>query len=183
MKNTGIFYGSSTGCCHAIAEMVRVEMAIPPSDMYDISHTGGEILTRYENLILGISTWENGSLQEDWKNFLLHAKSLNLKDKRVAIYGTGDQENYPNNFADAMGLLYDSLLHTGCIFVGSWPADDYSFIQSKAYCNGKFIGLVIDEDTQSYYTTWRVKQWVKQLRYEFSFAEKMMHSAMSGQCM
>lgn len=167
MKETGIFYGSSTGCCYSIAEMLRADMEIDRTDMHDVAYSAVEDLLNYNRLILGISTWENGSPQEDWSHFLRSVSKVNLCGKRVAIFGLGDQENYSENFADALGFLYEKLLPTECSFCGLWPADDYLFMHSKAFIGGKFIGLVVDEDSQSPFTQLRVKQWAEQLRHEF----------------
>lgn len=38
---------------------------------------------------------------------------MELKGKKVAIFGLGDQIRYPENFADGIGLLAEVLKETG----------------------------------------------------------------------
>ncbi|NQE37327.1 Flavodoxin [Microcoleus sp. IPMA8] len=82
--------------------------------------------------------------------------------------GTGDQEGYPDNFMDAMGILAEKISEQGGETVGYWPVEGYDFNESKAVVNGKFLGLAIDEDNQSDLTESRIKSWVSQLKKEFS---------------
>lgn len=58
MKNIAIFYASSTGNTKAIAE--QLSKNLDGIKEYNIKLTGCEYMRDYENLILGISTWEDG---------------------------------------------------------------------------------------------------------------------------
>jgi flavodoxin long chain len=167
MKKIGIFYGSSTGSCEVIAKLIKAEFANTPVDLYDVMRTNPHQMNEYSNLILGLSTWDNGSLQEDWDDFLIHMDEIDFRNKTIALYGLGDQANFPDNFVDGMGILYHQLKDKKCKFVGHWPLDGYDFTKSKAIINNYFVGLAIDEDAQYEKTNERVKKWVMQLRKEF----------------
>jgi len=78
--------------------------------------------------------------------------------------GTGNPEGYPDNFMDAMGILAEKISEQGGETVGYWPLEGYDFNESKAVVNGKFLGLAIDEDNQSYLTESRIKSWGSQLK-------------------
>ncbi|MBI9109306.1 MAG: hypothetical protein JEZ04_21345 [Spirochaetales bacterium] len=60
--------------------------------------------------------------------------------------------------------LYEAVKETADELVGSWPADGYSFTESKAIVDGKFIGLVLDEDNQPELTEDRIEEWTACLK-------------------
>jgi flavodoxin I len=166
MEKTGIFYGSSTGNAQIIAGIIQKKLGIRNSDVYDVAEANATDLLSYTNIIIGVSTWGNGDMQEDWKDFLKKIGSNSLSDKKVALYGLGDQYFYRNNFADGMGVLYELLSCKNCSFVGSWPLDGYQFENSKAVRNGHFVGLVLDEDNQPELSEKRITEWVSLLKKE-----------------
>ncbi len=167
MDKIGIFYGSSTGNCQTIADLLKQEIDQKLTCVYDVAFANPTYLTKYKNLIFGISTWGIAELQEDWSDFLTEIEEIDLKNKKIALYGLGDQKTYADSFVDAMGLLYDFLIKKNCSFVGYWPLDSYSFQSSKAIRNGKFVGLPLDEDMQPEHSMQRIKSWVKMLKTEF----------------
>ena len=142
---------------------MRERLGRDRAEIRDIADAGpGDVLS-FKNLIFGIPTWGIGELQEDWAVFLPGLEDLDLSGKRVALFGLGDQESYPDTFADALGTLYDSLLQTGCEITGSWPVQGYDFRGSAAVRNGMFAGLVIDEENQSHLTDPRIGDWLSQV--------------------
>jgi flavodoxin I len=102
-------------------------------------------------------------MQEDWDLFLADLKSLKFPGKKIALFGSGDQESYPDSFADALGILYDVLMSSGFNIVGEWPVSGYDFFSSKAIRNGRFVGLVVDEKNQPDLTEQRVDLWLNQI--------------------
>ena len=91
---------------------------------------------------------------------------LDFSEKKLAMFGLGDQKEYPESFVDGLGTLYCRLPDKSCV-VGKWPSAGYDFYFSLANKDGKFIGLVIDEHSQKDQTDARVKKWVTQLKKEF----------------
>ena len=105
-------------------------------------------------------------MQDDWEDFIEVVIKTDLKDKKVALFGLGDQDTYPDSFADGVGVLYKKL-HGRTEIVGEWPNEDYDFDDSEALHNGKFVGLIIDEENQSNLTNERIEKWVGQLKNIF----------------
>lgn len=138
------------------------------SGIYDIAESYPEDLLPFKMLIFGIPTWGIGELQEDWAGFLPGLEELDLSGKMIALFGLGDQESYPDTFADALGTLYDLLHNTDCEITGHWPAEGYDFLGSAAVRNGNFVGLVLDEDNQPDMTEKRVKDWLGQIIQDFT---------------
>merc|ERR1711865_71078 len=73
---------------------------------------------------------------------------LDLKGKKVAIFGLGDQGGYGDNFCDAMDELMTCFKGSGADIVGSWSTDGYDHMESKSVDGAKFVGLACDEDNQ-----------------------------------
>ncbi|ACK71283.1 flavodoxin [Gloeothece citriformis PCC 7424] len=168
MAKIGLFFGTQTGNTETIAEMIQKEFGGDGViDLHDISGASAEDFTNYDYVIIGCPTWNVGELQSDWEGFYDELDQIDFTGKKVAYFGAGDQVGYADNFQDAMGILEEKISSLGGKTVGYWPADDYDFNESKAFKNGKFIGLAIDEDNQGDLTKSRVKTWTTQLKSEF----------------
>jgi flavodoxin I len=165
MAKTGIFYGSSTGNTENAAE--KIKGLIGGADITNIKSASVEEMKQYDNLILGSSTWGLGELQEDWEDIIIKLQQEDLSGKKVALFGTGDQESYSETFADAVGLLYEALRDSGAEIVGAWPSEGYEYSESKAEKEGMFVGLVLDEDNQADMTDDRIEEWVSGLKKDF----------------
>ena len=160
MKQIGIFFGSSSGKTAAVAEKIHEKIGRGRADLLDIEQTSPAVLLEYELLILGISTWGIGEVQEDWDDFLPVLGDFDLSGRKVALFGLGDQESYPGSFADALGRLYNVMVKSGCEIIGSWPVEGYAFEASAALAGGRFVGLVLDEDNQPQLTDQRIDTWL-----------------------
>jgi flavodoxin I len=170
MPKIGLFFGSSTGNSENVARMI-VECFKPYEIViHDIKDDQTKAINNYSLLIFGVPSWNKHYLQDDWNSFLPQIRNLDLTRKKVALYGLGDQVNYSYNFVDTMGLVYDWLLEREAKIVGHWSLAGYKFIKSNAVRNGRFVGLVLDEDTQYQLTLPRVKMWVENLKKEFEIS-------------
>lgn len=166
MKKAAIFYGSSSGTTEDIAGRIAGKLGIGSSDVFNVDSAKPEDTALYEVLILGSSTWGVGDLQDDWDGFLPKLKKIDLSGKYVAIFGTGDASSYCDSFCDAMGTIFNELSGTGCKFCGAVPTEDYSFDNSAAVVDGKFVGLPLDEVNEENETDSRIDRWIEQLKSE-----------------
>ena len=167
MQKIGIFFGSDTGNTKRISEFLQKELQPITTDVYDIAQSTPEDLKSFENLILGISTWYYGELQCDWEDFIPELENITFANKKVAIFGCGDQEDYADYFCDGIGQIYNVVKSRNGNLIGKWPTEGYSFRNSKALLNKNyFAGLPIDEDRQPELTQSRVKLWAKQIKHE-----------------
>lgn len=162
MEKTGVFYGSTVGNTRFVAEKIGKEF--PNAIVRSVKGLQKEELETYDNLILGTSTWGVGSFQDDFFQFVLKLMACDLSEKVIAMFGLGDQLNYPDTYCDGMGTLYELLQKKKCQVVGEWPADDYNFSESKALQNGKMVGLALDEDNEPDLTDYRIKTWSEQIK-------------------
>ena len=167
----GLFYGSTTCYTERAAEKIRGIIGEDLVDIHNVKETPLSLMADYDLLLLGISTWDFGEIQEDWNEIWDDLATTPVKGKVVALFGLGDQEGYGEWFLDAMGLLHDELKTVGAEFVGYWPNDDsYEFEASKALTEdqSQFVGLAIDEDSQYELSDDRIAAWVEQVLVEYS---------------
>ena len=161
MNKTGIFYGSTTGNTGSAAKKIRDLLGI--ADLKKINADSINEMQNYDVLFLGVSTWGVGELQEDWESVFSIIPSLDLSGKKVALFGTGDQFAYSYTFADGLGILYDAFKNSNAEFIGEWSSAGYEYEESRAERNGKFVGLVIDDDNQTNITDERIEKWIDSL--------------------
>ncbi len=158
MGKTAIFYGSTEGNTESVA--YKLKDLLGEVDVFDVASASAEDLENYDNIIFGASTWEIGELQEDWETFIDVLDDADFNGKTIAFFGTGDADGYPDTFIDAIGIIYDRIKDSGAKFIGSVETDDYTFDDSRALVDGKFIGLPIDEDNEADLTDERLEKWV-----------------------
>ena len=167
MTKIGIFYGSTTGNTKEAAEAIATEFGCANVDVKDVSKANANEFSSYQYLILGTSTWGAGDLQDDWNLKLEELSAADLKDKKIAIFGLGDQSNFSDTFVDGMAVLYEKVHEKGAIVTGLWPLDGYDFISSQATKDNHLIGLALDIVNQSSLTSQRIKNWVSILKEHF----------------
>ncbi|MGR2767902.1 flavodoxin FldA [Photobacterium ganghwense] len=160
MANVGIFFGSDTGNTEKVAMMIASRLGLEAQDIAGLSH---DIFDAYDLLILGTPTANYGEMQPDWDYFVPELEEADLTGKKVALFGLGDQIDYPDSYLDAMGDLADLVMQAGGELIGQWPAEGYQFNDSRAFRDGRFIGLALDEDRQPELTEDRVATWLASL--------------------
>ncbi len=164
MKKTAIFFGTSTGNTQAVAEAIQAQLDVT-SDLINVENSSSAEIEKYDFLFLGTSTWGLGDLQDDWEGFISDLKKANLEGKKVALFGLGDADAYPDTFVDGMGTIYNAIVDKGCEIVGMVSVSDYSFDASTASIDDQFVGLVLDEDNESDKTNERVAKWLNDLHH------------------
>ncbi|MDR2084489.1 MAG: flavodoxin [Bacteroidales bacterium] len=160
MKKIAIIYGSSTGNTETIALNIAEKLSGEDIKLIEVSKLKASDLDEFSNLILGTSTWGLGELQDDWDVAISLLEKSNLNGKVIALYGLGDASSYSDTFVDGMGIIYDTIKDKGCNVIGETSTDGYQFDSSKAVVDGKFIGLALDEDTESNLTGARLDKWI-----------------------
>ncbi|MCB9014481.1 MAG: flavodoxin [Lentimicrobiaceae bacterium] len=166
MTKIGIFYGGSPkGSTFQAAQDIVRHFGEDVAAMHNVSNATREDLEKCDYLILGTSAWGIGEMHQDWERFIDVLVDAEIKDKKIALFGLGDQHEYPESFVDGMGTVYCRLPYKENV-VGFWPTKGYSYYFSTAERDGKFVGLAIDEDSQPELTSERISKWVEQLKTE-----------------
>ncbi len=174
MTSIGLFYGSTDGHTAAVAARLKqkLDALILPTgpvavELFDVAEYFLAEMLDFPYLILGAPTWNYGQLQRDWEHVMEEFAGLDLRGKRAAVFGLGDQVGYPDTFADALVFVADGLRSAGAVLVGRWPTTGYEFRASWAVEDGQFLGLVLDEDNQPELSEARLEVWSRQLVQEF----------------
>lgn len=148
-----------------IKEAFGADFSVVPVNAEDLTE---EIFLSYKNMILGVPTWFDGELPNYWDEFVPAIEDLDLKGKTIAIYGLGNQVEYPENFGDAVGILAELVQERGAKLIGHTSAEGYNFESSRALTGDKFVGLILDQETQPRLSKERIEKWVSNISKEFN---------------
>ena len=159
MSKTIVIFGSSTGTCEGIAEKIGAKLG---AEVVNVQDLNDDVLAA-DNLLLGTSTWGAGELQDDWYDGVETIKGADLSGKTVAIFGCGDSASYSDTFCGAMKELYDAAKEAGANVIGEVSTDGYTFDDSDAIVDGKFVGLALDDINEDDKTDERIDAWLEQL--------------------
>ena len=146
-----------TGTCEAIAEKIAKKLGCECVNVQDLTP---EIVENHKNLILGTSTWGAGEMEDDWYDGLKVLQGADLSGKTIALFGCGDCATYSDTFVGGIGELYNGIKESGAKFIGAVSTDGYSFDDSEAVVDGKFIGLPLDEVNEDKMTDGRIDAWI-----------------------
>ncbi|MFK5856742.1 MAG: flavodoxin [Bacteroidota bacterium] len=166
METIGLFYGSTYGMTEKSATKIKQAFGKVKVDIYNLKDASVKDMMQYTNLIFGTSAWGIGEMQDDWELTIDNLSSIDFSEKKVALFGLGDQKEYPESFVDGLGTLYCRLPFKQNI-VGFWPVDGYNYYFSLADKDGAFVGLVLDDHNQEDLSDERIANWVAQLKKEF----------------
>lgn len=176
MPKVGLFFASSTGNTRRIAKAIKKRFDDETmAEALNVNKATPELFAGYSHLILGTSTLGAGALPGlatdcmggGWEEFLPKIEHLDFSGKTIALFGLGNQDKYPDEFADALGILHAFFAARGAKLVGAWPADGYDFIASQALQDGAFVGLVLDQENQKLLSDERLAQWLRSIAAEF----------------
>ena len=82
----------------------------------------------------------------------------------MALFGCGDSESYSDTFCGAMDEIYSALKDKGVNFVGQVSTDGYTFDDSAAVVDGKFVGLALDDINEDDKTDERIDAWLESIK-------------------
>ena len=160
MKKTIVVFGSSTGTCEGIANDIAAKLGVEAINVSDFT---ADVVAGNDNLILGTSTWGAGEVQDDWYDGLDVIKSADLSGKTVALFGCGDSSSYSDTFCGGMAEIYNAVNTQGANIIGSVDATSYSYDDSEAVVDGKFVGLALDNDNEESKTAARIDAWIESI--------------------
>jgi len=167
MKKIGLFCGTNAIKTVTVAKKILETFNSTDIDLISIEEAWQKDFEAYDCIIAGTSTWFDGELPSYWDEFMPKLRTMDLKDKKVAIFGLGDQVNYPDNFVDGIGFLAEAFKSAGAKIVGFTSMEGYQFNQSQALNADRFSGLALDLENEPDKTDKRISDWVNELKKEF----------------
>jgi len=174
MKKVGIFYGPQGGNTEVVAKKIAAAFEGFLVDLVFVNQAKVESLADYDLLVLGTATvgndsWDGKHPRNGWDLFFPKLINSDLKGKKIALFGLGNQMMYPRNFVDAIGFFGKALEEKGVVLIGKTDTYGYSFEESSAHIGDSFIGLPIDHDTEEHLTDERVEKWVSSIKKELAW--------------
>ena len=175
MNKIGLFFGTETGTTRLVAKKLHKKLGEDICDKpLNVNRIAPADMLKYDALILGTPSYGEGNIpgkgasgcfEPNWEEFLAQFDGPpDLRGKRVAFFGLGAQERYPERFCGSLLALYTVFKGWGAEIVGEWPVDGYTFAHSPAALEGRFVGLVIDQRTQSLFTDARIDAWLARIK-------------------
>ncbi len=147
--------------CEEIAGKIASKLSVSAINVTDLN---ADVLAGNDNLLIGTSTWGAGELQDDWYDGVDLLKGADLAGKVVAVFGCGDSAGYSDTFCGGMRELYDAAKAGGATLVGEVSTEGYTFDDSDAIVDGKFVGLALDDVNEDDMTDSRIDAWLGQIR-------------------
>ena len=164
MSQIGIFFGGKdNGSTAKVARKIQELFSTDVATVHNVSKATTPDVEKYDFLVLGTAAWGIGEMHSDWERFIDKLVEADLANKKIALFGLGDQKIYPESFVDGMGTIFCRLPYKENV-IGYTSVEGYNFYYSTAEKDGKFVGLAIDDDTQPELTDKRIEKWVAELK-------------------
>ena len=80
--------------------------------------------------------------------------------------GLGDQDTYGDTFCNGLYEIYKLLKNAKII--GQTSTKGYEYEDSDSVVDGKFVGLILDEDNQEDLTEQRIQEWCEEIKGQFA---------------
>jgi len=166
MAKIGLFYSFNTTRTLQAAKKIAEELGENIVTHVNVEDTDEHEFMSFKSMILGVPTWFDGELPNYWDEFVPAMEDMDLSGKVIAIFGNADQKGYPENFADAVGIMADLVEGRGGKLTGFTSKEGYSFERSRALRGEHFAGLVLDFENQADQIDRRIKDWIKKIKPE-----------------
>lgn len=167
MNKTAIIYSFKTKKTGQIAGQIQEGFNDEAIEMVNAEEITEGLFDSFDQIIMGVPTWFDGELPNYWDEFVPALEDMDLKGKKIALFGLGDQKGYSENFLDGVGIMAEILESQGATLVGFTSTEGYEFESSRALQNDQFMGLAIDYENQGSMNKQRIAAWVTQLKKEF----------------
>jgi flavodoxin I len=166
MKKIGLFYGTTGGRTTGVVDEFDFNLR-DEVEIFNVAN-GIEKIKEFDNLILVTPSYGFGELEAHWEAVIEDLKKIDLTDKTLALVGLGSQTTFGESFVGALEVLYKIIIKNGGKIIGLTSTDGYHFEECEAIVEGKFMGLVLDEENQDDMTPDRIYEWLEIIKTEFS---------------
>ena len=175
MNRIGLFFGTETGTTRLVAKKLQKKLGDEICDKpLNVNRITPAEMLQYDALILGTPSYgigeipgkgASGCFESNWGEFLEQMPANpDFRGKRIAFFGLGAQERYADRFCSSLYPLVMKFKEWGAEIVGDTANEGYTFDQSAALVDGRFLGLIIDQRTQGMHTDERLDAWIAQIK-------------------
>ncbi len=120
MDKVAVIYGSSTGNTETAAKWVRDGLLAAgiKAEILNAADIKAASAAPYELIVFGSSTWGQGEIQDDFLSVYDGLTPEILSGKKVAVFGCGDSDMFPDNFCEAVDLIVEKVKECGAEIIG-----------------------------------------------------------------
>nr|WP_298101759.1 preQ(1) synthase [uncultured Campylobacter sp.] len=132
-----------------------------------ISYVPNVRMVESKSLKLYLFSFRNhgdGQIQAKFDDKLELLNKTDFDGRKVALIGVGNVERHGSDFCSGMSAFLPVLKKADLI--GAWGAEGYKFKHSRAFINGKFVGLTIDFKGDEHWQA-RADKWIAAVKGEF----------------
>ena len=156
-----LVYATKSGDTKVVGEYIAAKLGFEVKDAKELSEND---VKNASALILAVSTHGQGQIFANFEDKLSLLNEIDLGGKPVALVGVGNCERHGDDFCSGLSAFLPVLRNAK--LVGATDPDGYKFSYSRAFVNGKLLGLTIDykgdKDWQN-----RADKWVSVVAKEF----------------
>lgn len=174
MNRIGMFFGTETGSTRLVAKKMQKKLGDELCDKpVNVNRIEPEEMLKYDALILGTPSYGigeipgngvSGCFEPNWAEFFAKMpENPDFSGKRIAFFSLGAQERYADRFCSSLLPLVEKFKAWGAEVIGDWSTEGYTYEQSAAVVDGRFLGLIIDQRTQGMFTEDRIDSWLAQV--------------------
>lgn len=174
MNRIGMFFGTETGSTRLVAKKMQKKLGDELCDKpVNVNRIEPDEMLKYDALILGSPSYGigeipgngvSGCFEPNWAEFFAKMpENPDFSGKRIAFFGLGAQERYADRFCSSLLPLVEKFKAWGAEVIGDWSTEGYTYEQSAAVVDGRFLGLIIDQRTQGMFTEERIDSWLAQV--------------------
>ena len=120
MNKVAVIYGSSTGNTETAAKWVREALSAVgvKVDILNAADIKAASVAPYDLIVFGSSTWGEGEIQDDFLGIYEALTAIILNGKKVAVFGCGDSDMFPDNFCQAVDMISEKAKECGADVIG-----------------------------------------------------------------
>ncbi|MBY0203445.1 flavodoxin [Paenibacillus polysaccharolyticus] len=130
-----VAYASMTGNTEEIAELIveGITASGHEADLKSVTDFNAAEVLNYEGFMIGVYTWGDGELPDEFLDFYEELDELDLHGKRAAVFGSGDTSY--EQFCGAVDLTAEKLKERGAEVSPEMLKIEYSPLeQEKESC-------------------------------------------------
>lgn len=175
MKKVALIYSPKGGSVEKVSKIIYGKFMPDQIVRMAASEVDKQVLIDSDFWLVGGSTagshvWEDADDDNMWHAFFSLLDSIDMKSKKVAFFGLGDQILYPHHYVDGLGTFQEEFSARNANIVGKWPDKGYEYSDSEGIDGDMFFGLALDEDNQTNLTESRIDKWLKEIKKEFDLS-------------
>jgi len=113
-----ILYGSTTGTTEQVADLLKNFLNSHEVQVASVAAANEDHVKEADVVLLGSSTWGYGELQDDFADYVDQITPALYGNKKVAVFGCGDQVGFADVFCEAVTIIEDKLQSVGAELIG-----------------------------------------------------------------